>query len=68
VVQLISNNVDREQFCKTQKCEEDVRVLCSELSVDGVDVRHPGLSVFDVYDNPHIISFFLVDIPVKSLS
>ena len=33
---------------------------------DGVDVRHPGLSVIYVYDNPHIISFFLVDIPLKS--
>ena len=26
------NNVTREQFCKIQKCEEYVRVLCSELT------------------------------------
>ena len=33
---------------------------------DGVDMRHPGLSLFNVYDNRHITSFFLVDIPLKS--
>ena len=26
---------------------------------DGVDVRHPGLNVLGVYDNPHVISFFM---------
>ena len=35
---------------------------------DGVDPSQPSLSVLDVYDNPHIISFFQVDIPLlKSL-
>ena len=37
------------------------RVRKMSESFDGVDVRHPGFSVLDVYDNPHIISLFLVD-------
>ena len=59
VDQLLSHvhkNVDHERFGRTQKYEEDVRVLYSDS--DGPDVRHPILDVLDVYDNSHI-SFFI---------
>ena len=54
---LEETNVDRVRLCQIQKYEEYVKVLCSEP--DGLDVRHRGLNVLDVYDNPHLISFFM---------